>query len=51
MDVNEMQRRQIGEDWRSKISLLQREHFSYEQEIRSKMKGKEEDALRSIQAQ
>lgn len=51
MAAGEVQRRQAGENWRQQISVLQRETFSYEQELRGRLRVKEEEALRSMQAQ
>ena len=31
LSANEMQRRQVGEEWRNKIEYLRHEHLSYEQ--------------------
>jgi hypothetical protein len=41
----------VGENWRERIDSLQKEHLSYEYELRQKMRDKEEQALRSVQAQ
>jgi hypothetical protein len=51
IQVNEIQRRQTGDDWRVKIETLKREHLSYETDIREKIRAKEEHALRNIQTQ
>jgi hypothetical protein len=49
--VGEVQRRQAGENWRQQISLMQRETVSYEQELRDRLRVREEEALRSMQTQ
>jgi hypothetical protein len=49
--MGEFNRRQGGENWRHQISVLQRENLSCEQELRGRLRVKEEEALRSMQAQ
>lgn len=51
LQVNSMNRRQSGEDWRVKIEALKREHLSYENDIREKMRVREEQSLRNVQTQ
>jgi hypothetical protein len=51
IQTSELHRRQTGDDWRIKINALQREHLSYETELREKMRVKEEQSLRSIRTQ
>lgn len=51
IQAGEMQSRQAGGDWRAKIEVLQREHLSYDTELRDKMRVKEEASLRNVEVQ
>lgn len=51
LQVSDMQKRQAGEDWRSRIQSLQKEYLSYEWELKEKLRQKEEHTLREVQIQ
>ncbi len=51
LQVSDMQKRQVGEDWRSRIQSLQKEYLSYEWELKEKLRQKEEHTLREVQIQ
>ena len=49
--MGEFSLRKGGESWRHQIGVVQRENLSYEQELRERLRVREEEALRSMQAQ